>query len=337
MPARKPGPATIYQVAESAGVSIATVSRVLQGTERVAAATRDRVIEAARTLDYLPRDSARALAAKKHEAIGLVVPELTGPYFAELLFGFESAAADLGLSVALLLTDGPGLSRQLRQMAARVDGLAVMAGRGQLATGDLDSLAGRLPLVLVASGPGSHAIGTENTGNAQALTEHLFGHGRRRLRFVGDPHLASDAAERFAGFALAHSAAGLPVPEPVLVGYSEAGGRQCARQLLEGSDDLPDALVCVNDEVAVALLDELQRAGLAIPEDIAITGWDDVMTARYVRPGLTSVAQPVRDLGRLAATTLHQLIAGGAPAAEPTSLPTRIVYRGSCGCDPGRE
>ncbi len=337
MTAQKPVPATIYAVAERAGVSIATVSRVLQGTDRVAAGTRERVIEAARNLDYVPQGSARALAAKKHEALGLMVPELNGHYFAELLVGFESAAAELGLSVALLMTDASGLSRPLRQLAARVDGLAMMTGREQLTEDERESLRRRLPVVLVASGAGPHAIGTENRASARALTEHLLGHGRRRLQFVGDPRLASDAAERFAGFAAANAEAGLPVRAPVPVGFSEADGRHYARQLLADPADAPDAVVCVNDEMAVALMDELQSAGVVIPDDLAITGWDDIMTARYTRPGLTSVAQPVRDLGRLAATTLHQLIAGGAPAAGPTCLPTRIVYRGSCGCGPGRD
>ena len=328
----KPAPATIYAVAERAGVSIATVSRVLQGTNRVSSSTRDRVLEAARILDYLPRGSARALAAKKHEAIGFMVSGLTGPYFAELIIGFESAASELGFSVALLMTDSSGLSRPLRQLAARVDGLAVMIRPDQLAGEEIESLARHLPLVLVASGDHPHAIGTESVGSARELTEHLFAHGRRRLVFVGDPALASDAAERFAGFTAAHAAAGLTTPDPIRVGFAEADGRHVAQQLVSDRTDWPDALVCVNDEVAVAAMAELQRAGVRIPEDLAITGWDDVMTARYTRPRLTTVAQPVRELGRLAATTLTRIIADGTPAAGPNILPTRMVVRGSCGC-----
>jgi LacI family transcriptional regulator len=327
--------ATIYAVAESAGVSIATVSRVLQGTNRVASATRDRVLDAARALDYLPRGSARALAAEKHEAIGLMLPELTGPYFAELLVGFETAASERGLSVALLMTDEPGLSRPLRQLAARVDGLALMARPGQLAADDLGSLARRLPLVRLAAGDQTGAIRAENAGCARELTEHLFGHGRRRLVFLGDPGLAPDAAERYSGFVAAHAVAGMTAAPPVLAGFVEADGRRYAHRLLAARDERPDGIVCVNDELAVALLDELQCAGLAVPEDLAITGWDDVMTARYTRPGLTSAAQPVRELGRLAATRLHDSITGGLPAG-PTVLPTRIVIRGSCGCPEGR-
>ena len=331
MTGTRPRPATIYAVAAAAGVSIATVSRVLAGEGRVAEATRVKVLDAARSLDYLPGGSARALAAKKHEAVGLMLPELTGPYFAELLVGFESAAADFGLSVALLMTDKPGLSRPLRQLAARVDGLAVMARPGQLADEELSSLARRLPVLQVAAGLRPDAIGTENTASARKLTEHLFSHGRRHLVFVGDPDLAPDAAERYAGFVEAHRAAGLAVSEPARVGYSEDDGRRFAHYLLDG-DERPGGLVCVNDEVAVALLDELQRAGLSIPDDVAITGWDDVMTARYTRPGLTTVAQPVRELGGLAATTLHRRLTTGDQEHDPTILPTHIVLRGSCGC-----
>lgn len=332
MSSDQPQRPTIYAVAESAGVSIATVSRVLQGTENVASSTRGKVLEAARQLDYLPRGSARALAAKKHEALGLMLPELTGPYFSELLIGFESAAADQGRPVALVMTDEPGLTEPVRRLASRVDGLALMAGREQLTCDDIGSLARRVPLVLVASGHHPGSLGTENTRRATELTEHLFGHGRRRLWFVGDPALAADATERFEGFAAAHTAAGLPVPEPVEVGFREADGRRCAERVLARRDDRPDALVCVNDEVAVAALDALQRAGVSVPDDVAVTGWDDVMTARYTRPGLTTVAQPVRELGRLAATALQHVIEGGSPAVESGVLPTRIVIRGSCGC-----
>lgn len=327
---RTPRPATIYAVAERAGVSIATVSRVLQGTNHVASATRDRVLDAARQLDYLPRGSARALAAKKHEAVGLMLPGLSGPYFADLLVGFETAAADRGLSVALLMTDERGMSSPLRQLVARVDGLAVMTRPGQLAPDDLAALARRLPLVRLAAGDHPATIHAENTASARELTEHLFGHGRRRLEFVGDPELAPDAAERYAGFAAAHAGLGL-VPAPAVpVGFAEADGRRYARQVLSRAEP-PDGLVCVNDEVAVALLDELQRGGVVIGRDVAVTGWDDIMTARYTRPGLTSVSQPVRELGRLAATALHDVIAGGSTPG-PAVLPTRIVTRGSCGC-----
>ena len=328
-----PGPATIYAVAERAGVSIATVSRVLHDATGVTAATRERVLEAARSLDYLPFGSARALAAKKHEALGLMVPELTGPYFAELLIGFESAASELGLSVALVMTDRAGLSRPLRQLAARVDGLAVMARPDQLAAEEVESLSRRVPLVLVASGTHAFAIGTENTSTAQELTAHLFtAHGRRGLVFVGDPDLAPDAGERFAGFTAAHTAAGMVAAEPIRVGFSEADGRRVAANLLSDRTAWPDGLVCVNDEVAVAVIDELERAGVSLPDELAITGWDDVMTARYTRPRLTTGTQPVRDLGRLAAVTLTRIIADGTPAAGPSILPTRIVLRGSCGC-----
>ncbi|HEY3409334.1 MAG TPA: substrate-binding domain-containing protein, partial [Propionicimonas sp.] len=202
---------------------------------------------------------------------------------------------------------------------------------GQLADEELSSLARRLPVLQVAAGLRPDAIGTESTASARELTEHLFGHGRRHLVFVGDPDLAPDAAERYAGFVEAHLGAGIEVAEPARVGYSEDDGRRFAHQLLDGAER-PDGLVCVNDEVAVALIDELQRAGLSIPDDVAITGWDDVMTARYTRPGLTTVVQPVRELGGLAATLLHRRLTTGDQAHDPTILPTHIVLRGSCGC-----
>ncbi|MHB1472900.1 MAG: LacI family DNA-binding transcriptional regulator [Dermatophilaceae bacterium] len=326
-------PATIYSVAQRAGVSIATVSRVLQGTGATSPQTRAKVLQAVEDLEYVPRQSARSLAVQRHEAHGLVVPDLAGPYYSELLMGYESAAAEFGKSVILVVThlrEDP--TRAVRDLSSRVDGLTL--AQSTIPDGAARALSRRTPVVLLARPPvvGCDAVSAENIQSARALTEHLLDHGRRRLFFVGDPDGSPDVQERYRGFTAALSAADASAVGPAIrVDFRERSGAEVAAQVLEHVDG-PDALVCANDELALSTMKALQRAGVKVPDDIAIVGWDDVMTARYVSPGLTTVRQPLYELGRLAATRLHERIAGAPTAPELRILPTELVLRSSCGC-----
>lgn len=324
---------TIYEVAARAEVSIATVSRVFQGSAKVAAATRERVLAAASALDYTPSGAAKSLAAKRTNVLGLVLPELGGGYYTELLSGFDAAAADLGHSVMLLLgTDR--LSQRVRQLEASVDGIAVVNSSGFVDPAALDHIESNLGLVTIASPApaGSVSVAAESRASAQAITAHLLDHGRRRLRFVGDPTLSFDAGHRYVGFRNALLAAGMAAADPIRVSYEAEGAASVARDVLAGRLDA-DGLVCVNDDVALALQFHLRRGGVRVGVDIALTGWDDVPAARLVEPGLTTVVQPVRELGRAAAERLVERIQGGPEFAVPLQLlPTTLVVRGSCGC-----
>jgi LacI family transcriptional regulator len=324
--------ATIYTVAEAAGVSIASVSRVLQGSRAVSDKTRAKVLEAAARLNYVPLGAARSLAVGQHEAQGLVLPMLTGPYYTELLVGFEARAAELGQSVVLALPDARrDPSQVVRALASRIEGLAVH-GSVDLPDAVLAGLGSVKPLLVIAgsAGAGIDAVGAENTSSARDLTAHVLGHGRRRLLFLGAPY-PCDVGDRYEGFRLAHVERGLEAPEPVRIPVEEADGVRFAERFLAG-DHEADAVVCANDELALAVLHHLTGAGVRVPDDLAITGWDDVMAARYVRPGLTTVRQPVRKIGELAAERLHARVTGAGPALEPVVLPTELVLRGSCGC-----
>ena len=159
----------------------------------------------------------------------------------------------------------------------------------------------------------------------------MLAHGRTRLVFVGDPEGAPDIAERHAGIVAAHRARGLQPAAPVRVPFREGEGEAVAERILAGEIEA-DALVCANDELALAIMSHLQDAGRDVPGEIAVVGWDDVMTSRYVRPGLTTVRQPVHELGVIAAERLHQRVSGALPRLEPQILPTEVVIRGSCGC-----
>jgi LacI family transcriptional regulator len=332
---RRSNGATIYSVAERAGVSIATVSRVLQGVGTVSSRTTQKVLDAVDHLNYVPLGAARSLAVRQHEAHGLVLPELSGPYYSELLMGFESRAAELGQSVTLMLTEGKGdIARAVRQLATRVDALAVF-GSAAMPPAVARALHGKKPVVIIAGSPqdGIESVRAENAHSAEQLTEHVLAHGRTRLVFIGDPDDAPDTMERHAGFVAAHRARGLQAAEPVRVPFREGEGRAVAERLLAGEIDA-DAVVCANDELALSIMIHVQDGGRDVPGDLAVVGWDDVMASRYVRPGLSTVRQPVRRLGELAADRLHLRVQGGEPLAQPQVLPTEVIIRGSCGCPP---
>ena len=326
---------TIYSVAERAGVSIATVSRVLQGSTSVSEKTRQRVLDAADELKYVPLAAARSLAVRHHEAHGLVLPELSGPYYSELLMGFESRAAELGQSVVLMLAQGKDdLPMAVRKLATRVDGLA-MLGSSAIPESTVTALHGSKPVVLIAGDPRSDVdtVASENTHSAEEITSHVLGHGRTALLFVGDPDSGPDVRDRYAGFVAAHVAAGLAAEEPVRISLREADGTALADRILSG-ELTADALVCANDELALAVMKRLREGGTSVPDDVAVVGWDDVMTARYVEPALTTVRQPVRELGAQAAERLHRRVTGIAVEDGPQLIPTHLVIRSSCGCSP---
>lgn len=325
--------ATIYSVAAAAGVSIATVSRVFQGTSTVAERTRARVLAAADELNYVPLGAARSLAVSRHELLGLVLPELGGPYYSELLMGFESRASELGLGVIVVVTEGkPDPGRAIRQLLTRVDALAALGS--DLDDSALTHLGTAKPVLSLAGAPGGtvDSVAAENAASAEQLTRHLLDHGCQSLLFLGDPAAGADIEGRYAGFAAAQSAQGRAPRDPVRIGLRESDGTAFAAAYLAG-EHTADALVCANDELALAVMAHLQDNGVAVPTDVAVVGWDDVMASRYVRPALTTVRQPVRDLGALASERLHARLTGGH-AASPTHdlVPTQVVIRSSCGC-----
>jgi LacI family transcriptional regulator len=354
-------PPTIYDVAALAQLSIATVSRVLQGTGPVSAKARARVDQAAQELNYVPLRAARSLAVQRHEAHGLVLPDLAGPFYGDLLMGYERWAGEHGQSVILTVTHGnPEPQRTVRDLAGRVDGIVV---HGNALGLDViqDLRRAKVPVVLVAHPPvtGCDSVRTESAASAERLTTRLLDHGRHDLLFVGDPASSYDVSERYAGFAKAVAARELEVPQPERVPLTEEAGAGLATKLLAATSGgtgtrgrartgagrgrgpgpqngrMPDGLVCANDELALAVVQTLRDGGVGVPDDVVVTGWDDVMAARYVSPGLTTVRQPMAELGRLAALRLHERVTGERTRARNDVLPTELVLRASCGTHPG--
>jgi LacI family transcriptional regulator len=323
--------ANIYAVAERAGVSIATVSRVQRGVGPVSTETRERVERAIEELGYSPDPTGRALAGQRLDAMGIVFPDLAGPYYSAVLLGAEAASVGAGSSLLILATHGrPQAADLVRELSSRVDGLVVM-GR---TVGDeaVRALAGRVPLVLLAREPVDEiaTVRSESREPACRLTRHLIEvHGHQRLAFVGDPGSSPDVEDRWQGFQDAHRVLEVPVRQPFAAPVDERGGREGAGAALDA--DEPTALVCASDEVAIGAYEALDARGLCPGQDVAVTGWDDIQLARFVTPALTTVKQPMARLGRTAMELLLQLV-DDQPAASLT-LPSELVIRASCGCE----
>lgn len=325
---RRARAATIYDVARRAKVSSATVSRVMRGTAPVAATTRERVLSAMSDLAFVPSRLGVSLAEGRHVADGIVFPSLSGPYFAEVVLGYEEEAGILNRPVILVSTRGRTAARsRVLDLASRVDGLVVL---GRTVSDDVVSEVVRsgLPVVTLARTPvaGADSVRADNTGAAGALGVHLLEHGHRRVIRVGDPVGSPDVAQRWAGLAAAMT--GADIADLVSDGFDVDSGRRAGRTLLAGS--LPDAVVAGNDELALGILDAAAEAGVSVPENLAVTGWDDVMAARWA--GLTTVRQPMRDLGATAARLLEGRIGGQTAGPRTKTLPTDLVIRTSCGC-----
>lgn len=327
-------------VAEQAGVSPATVSRVSRGSSQVSPELRDRVLRVIEEHGYRPNHFGRALAERRHGALGLVFPGLSGPYFSELIQGFESEALATGDQVLLLSSHySADTDDKVLDLAARVDGMAIHAGTVSDAV--VEQVAQQIRVVVMADKAGSaHASVSTDNSTVGTLTRHLLTeHGYRRLAFVGTPEGSPDVTARWEAFLAAHREAGARPPAgPTLVALAQADGAIAAQKLFDEGDqddesgERPDAVVCANDETALGLILGALGRGLRVPEDIAVTGFDDMPMAALVRPGLTTVRQPVRELATTTARLLH------APLDQrdgDTVLGTDVVLRGSCGCPAG--
>jgi LacI family transcriptional regulator len=345
---------TLYDVARRAAVSTATVSRVVHGRDRVREATRIRVQQAIDELGYVPDGAAQSLSRRRKDIIGMMCIEREKAeqhdietecllYYDEVQRGVQERIRDSQwlLLSTFMQTDGlgePDLSR-LNPLSGKVDGILI--GEGFTASRYIQRLAARLPVVVVAGTLGAQAadvVAADNFSGAAALTTHLIAdHGRRRLFHVGGPPNSPDAIQR--RLALDHVLRGNPQCQ--LIGsvpgiFSICSGEQAAEELLaRHRAALPDAVVCANDQMAIGVLRTLTAAGVRVPGEVAVTGFDDLYPARLAVPPLTTVRQPMRLLGELACARLLDRIAHPSLSPAVQLLPTELVLRSSCGCPPG--
>lgn len=284
--------ATLYDVARDAGVSTATVSRVVHGQDRVRPSTRQRVLEVIEALGYIPDGAAQSMARQRKDIIGLVAVESRSPgtdfeqqgllFIEEVLRGVEFTLAEIewSLLISLVRSDDPaGAYRRLQKISAQVDGLLI--AESVVTSEQLAVVAARTPVVLVAgsSAEPHDVVGADNWSGIRALVAHLTEHhGATRLFCVAGPPDAPDAGDRLR--ALQDSVArrsGVTITGYFEGRFSAPSGQLAVREILAGHRrDLPDALVCGNDQMAIGAIRELQMAGLKVPGDIAVVGFDDM-------------------------------------------------------------
>lgn len=344
-----PKRSTIYEVARRSEVSTATVSRVMRNGSGYSPETRDRVLQAAADLGWVPSGSARGLANRRAGIIGVLFPDLGSGggaesesplYVDHVIRGAERAATAAGDALLIAATRGTSGRELALSVASKVDGLVLVAR--SLPPADVAALGRRLPVVVI-SGPAGRAadvdsVSVDNVGGMRSLVEHLLQvHGHRDIVFIAGPSRSPDSTERFAGYRRALSAARLEPPKvPHALGhFTEAGGARAVRELLADRRP-PDAIVCGNDEMAIGALGVLTSLRLRSPRDVAVTGFDDLSAARHVRPQLTTVAQPMRDIGAEAVRVILGRVAQPEARRRATVLPTELVVRRSCGCRPAR-
>ena len=341
--------ATIYEVARLSGYSTATVSRVMHDGTGFTESTRKAVLAAAAQLGWVPNHSARSLARRRTGVIGLLFPDFGGdggaesesPLFVDqVIRGAERAATQAGSAILIAATSGREGHALARSVAGKVDGLVALAG--SLSDKDLAEISARVPVVVLATHSARRRldfIEADNRGGAAAVTAHLVEvHGIRDLAFVAGPRRSPDSRERFVGFCAALTDAGLPAPEAPEVhgGFTEAGGARAVEELLERRTTPPRAIVFGNDEMALGGLSVLRSRRLRVPGEVAVTGFDDIASARHVRPTLTTVRQPMRDIGETAVRTLLERLADRDAPRHTVMLPTELVVRASCGCSTPR-
>ncbi|MEO6699875.1 MAG: LacI family DNA-binding transcriptional regulator [Jatrophihabitantaceae bacterium] len=328
-------PPTLEEVAARAGVSRATASRVLRGASNVSEQARNAVLDAAAEISYAPNRAARSLVTGRSESIAFLVAEtedrlFSDPFFLGMLRGAQTVIATAGLQLVFTVASTEDEHRRFIHYAAggHVDGALVLSlhGRDQLPQ-QLES--NRVPTVLsgrpLTEADRLYFVDSDNVGGAAMATEYLIGSGRRRIATITGPQDMCAGQDRLAGYQQALAAAGLSAP-PVAHGrFSIASGQAAMAELL-AADPSIDAVFAASDLTAIGAMRAIVAAGRRVFDDIAVVGFDDIGDAELAHPALTTVRQPIAEMGRAMANRLLQRIAG-EPAPLQTVLPVELIRR----------
>ncbi len=329
--------ATIRDVASAASVSIATVSRVLNGSPRVSEDARERVWAAADQLDYWPNTAARSLTTQRTHALGVLLPDLFGEFFSEVIRGIDEAARAQKLQVLISSShaDTQEVLLAARSMRGRIDGLIIMApDEGSIEP--IQRIARRFPVLLVnppSSVDGCSSVSVDNFEGARAVVEHLLQNGHREIAMVRGPAGNVDAEDRFRGYRDALAAAGIEAESRLEIAgaFTETSGFQAGLELLS-LKNRPTAVFAANDSMAVGLVSALRSRGLQVPRDLAVVGFDDIVIASYLSPALTTVHVDAYELGlRAVRLLLPSLESPGSSEQCHEVLAAPVVVRESCG------
>ena len=336
-------PLTLEDIAALSGTSRSTVSRVINGDHAVREATRERVMTVLQTLNFQPNLAARGLAAGHTRVLGLVIPMgvstiFTDPFFPMLIQGVSSACNACDYSVMLWLAEPEYERRTISKIFYNglLDGVIVAS----MLTDDpiIEALGdGRLPFVLIGRNPSREQtcyVDVDNTQSSRQAVLHLLRLGRRRVATITGPQNMIGGIDRLQGYQTALRERGLPVvPELVAEGdFTEMGGYIAMRQLLRAR---PDAVFAASDMMAIGALRALTEAGLRVPQDVSLVGFDDIPAAAHTAPPLTPVRQPTQRMGALAVETLIDRIENPTPEVCHLVLPAELMVRESCGTSLG--
>ncbi|HEX7989498.1 MAG TPA: LacI family DNA-binding transcriptional regulator [Stenotrophomonas sp.] len=331
---------TIKDVAREANVSVATVSRALNGHDNVAAPVRKLVLEVASRLRYTPHAAARSLSSRSTQTVGVVLPDLYGEFFSELMRGIDGVAS--AHRRHLLVSSYHGDQQQqgsvLQAMRGRVDGLLVLSPYAGDSDFLVDNLPPALPTVLINT-PLAEAqypvFSIDDHAGALSMTRHLLEIGHRRIAFIAGPAHNHDAQQRLLGFREAMAAFDGKVEAIELQGdFDEGSGHQAGLALLAAAS-LPDAVFAANDMMALGCLYAFSQAGVKVPAQVALAGFDDIPLARFVHPALTTMQVSIAELGERAMLQLVQMIDSGQAQIAPavTLVPTLVVRDSTAACD----
>lgn len=327
---------TIHEVARRAGVSVATVSRVFNNSDLVVKQTGEKIRSVAHRLNYIPNASARSLSMKRTETIGMLLPDMHGEFFSEIIRGADAIAHKerYHLLVSASHSNKEELETAIKMMSGRVDGFILMSPHL-----DSETLVGRylksIPTVILSSSQarGTHdSIRIDNVGAARQVMRHLISLGHRRIAIVkGDPG-NEDGEERLAGYHAELRANSIDIRDELIVAgdFSEQSGYAAGRILLE-LKNRPTAVFASNDDMAIGVLRHLRERGVSVPDEIAVAGFDDIQISSLIHPSLTSVHVNISELGSLAVERLLFLLNSGQrrTSSRRIVLPATLIVRES--------
>ena len=327
---------TLKDVAREACVSMASVSRALNGTGVVRDEIRERILAAAARLNYVPNSGAQSLMTRRTRMIGVLLPRFHGEFFSELIRGIDAAARSrrLHLLVSTSHDDAEETREALRAMIGRVDGLLALLPHVD-ARFLQETVRSTLPVVLLSTADVEHvyaSVRVDNYGGAYAMVKHLVSCGYRSIAHIAGPVENVDTQERLRGYleALERELPGV-APRVVTGDFTEESGYKAAQELLSRGER-PRAIFAANDMSAIGCMSAVMEAGLDVPNDIAIVGFDDIPTSRFVRPALTTVSVRIADLGARAVACLASAIDHPETLTSITEIvPAEVVVRDSCG------
>ncbi|WP_425987256.1 LacI family DNA-binding transcriptional regulator [Ensifer sp. R-19] len=327
----------IKDIAERAGVSVATVSRALSGSSLVTDETRKRIHELARELNYRPNVSARNLRTRRSMSVLLVVRDVGNPFYLEILKGVEATARAAGYAVLMGNTENdPDREVEYFNMLrdGHADGMILMTGKLPEPQPGESAAVSHLPIVValeMIETAGFPHVQVDNSAAARSAVDHLIALGHRRIAHIAGPLPEVMAMHRRDGYRAAMAAAGLPIPEGYEVrgDYLLESGEACVAELF-ALPEPPSAIFVANDEMAYGAIHALRRLGLDVPGDVSVVGFDDLYLSKAFYPPLTTVSQPRTDIGRTAMSLLLDILSGDDVAAAPAVvLPTALNIRGS--------